>query len=406
MSPRQTRILLYSAGRSGIGQTVRAARIARYISELLQSQAEILLVTGVRYGDQVFRSPRWRAAAPREIIEIVNGAAEREGTESLGALREAASGVTASLVSDFRPDIFITTSHRGVAGEIREVADLLHKRHCRLVLALRDIYHPPEFVNDFRAMSGAEFDHVLIGGPRAVRGWAPEGLLDGPLAPKVHCAGYLRPVQDPLAETSKEARQGKKANDTKEGDDTFVIRCQVGGGRDGAPLAKAVIEAVDSIRQDSARRVELYLATGPLMSRSDVRALKSMADEYTHVRIWSGGSATSSARSGPRPHLVVSMAGYNSCVEAAWTGLPSIIVPREDPDDLEQGIRAQLFSGWFPNIAIAPKDPEGIANSINSALCREVSSRYASCKARRGEARPDSIFALPRRVALSVLGQR
>jgi predicted glycosyltransferase len=331
--------------------------------------------------------------APREIVEMATGITEGQDGEKISILRYAVPGVMASLVSDFRPDIFISTSHRGVGGEMSMVSDLLRKRHSRLVLALRDIYYPPEFVGDFRAMSGAEFDLVMIGGPRAVSKWAPEGLLDGQLAPKVHYAGYLGPVQEQSDEIAKEA------NEVKENVGPYIVKCQVGGGRDGAPLAKAVIEAVDSIRRSSAGRVELYLATGPLMSRSDIQALESMSSEHTHVRVWSDGNA-------PHPHLIVSMAGYNSCVEAAWTGLRSILVPRDDPDDLEQGIRAELFSGWFSNIAIAPSDPASIANSISSVLFSGALQRETSAEATSDEVRPDAFFALPRRVALTVLGKR
>ena len=398
MSRRQCRILLYCAGRSGLGQTVRAARIARYISDLRQSQAEILIVTGVRHGEHVFRSSHWRTAAPREIVAVTTGAAQSQSGDGLTVLCEAASRVMTDLVSDFRPDVFISTSHRGVAGEISGVSDVLRKHHSRLVLALRDIYHPPEFVSEFRAMSAAQFDLVLIGGPRAVTRWAPEGLLDGPLAAKVRSAGYLRPVQDQPTRPTGEASQGREACGARAGAGPSIVRCQVGGGRDGAPLAKAVIEAVDSVRGDCAGLVELHLATGPLMSRSDVQALKSMSGPHTHVRTWSNGRP-------PRPDLVVSMAGYNSCVEAAWTGLPSILVPRVDTDDLEQAIRAELFSGWFPNIAIAPNEPESIAKSISSALS-EVPHRPAPCGATPGEATPDKFFALPRSVALTVLGER
>lgn len=397
MSRRRCRILLYCAGRSGLGQTVRAARIARYISDLRQSQAEILIVTGVRHGDHVFRSSHWRTAAPREIVAVTTGAAESKSGESLTVLREAASRVMTDLVSDFRPDVFISTSHRGVAGEISGVSDALMKRHSRLVLALRDIYHPPEFASEFRAMSAAQFDLVLIGAPRAVTRWAPEGLLDGPLAAKVRCAGYLRPVQDQAGPTG-EASRVSRACEARPGAGPAIVRCQVGGGRDGAPLAKAVIEAVDSVRGDCAGEVELHLATGPLMSRSDVQVLKSMSGAHTHVRTWSDGRP-------PRPHLVVSMAGYNSCVEAAWTGLPSILVPRDDPDDLEQAIRAELFSGWFPNIATTPNEPESIAKSISSALS-EALRWPGPCGASPGKTQPDNFFALPRSVALMVLGER
>lgn len=383
MSSRHWRILLYSVGRSGIGQTMRAARIARYVKDQLESRAEILIVTGVRYGDQIFRSPYWNTIAPPEIVDVASG-------EGPSASRYAVSGVMASLVSSFEPDIFISTSHRGVSGEVSVVSELLRKRHGRLVLVLRDIYYPPEFVGDFRAMSGAEFDLVLIGGPPAIGRWAPEGLLDGGLAPKVHYAGYLRPAREQSEPIAKEVAEDVGP---------YIVKCQVGGGRDGAPLVKAVIEAVDSIRRSFARPVELHLATGPLMSRSDIQALTSISNEHTRVSVWSDGNAQ-------RPHQIVSMAGYNSCVEAAWTGLPSILVPRDDPNDLEQRIRADLFCGWFPNIAIAPNDPAGIANAISSGFFGGAPLRGLPAATMPDEVRPESFFALPRPVARTVLGDR
>ena len=388
MSAPPRRILLYSAGRSGIGQTVRAAKLARYVSDVLEGQADILIVTGVASGDQLFRSPRWRVAAPAELVRVVTAVAEGEEQDHLARLRSSASRAVAAVAEDFGPDVFISTSHRGVTGEISEVVETLRQRDCRLVLALRDIYYPPEFVTDFRSMPATAFDLVLIGGPSVARNWAPSGLLEGPLEAKADFAGYLRPP-------------GPRPRRPATGGGALTVRCQVGGGRDGAPLAKAVLEAIDCIRARLPRRLELYLATGPLMSRSDVQALKSMSGEDTQVRIWSGGGAHAVPRAAPRPHVVVSMAGYNSCVEAAWSRVPSVLVPRDDPDDLEQMIRAQLFSQWFPNITVAPNaDPAGLASSISSGLFGGVATAQV-----RPPVAPAGVFALPRDVALNVMGQ-
>lgn len=389
MSAPQRRILLYSAGRSGIGQTVRAARLARYASDVLECRAKILIVTGVASGDRLFGSPRWTVAAPAELVRVVTAVAEGAGQDHLARLRSSASRVVAALAEDFRPDIFISTSHRGVTGEINEVVETMRQRGCRLVLALRDIYYPPEFVNDFRSMPVTAFDLVLIGGPSLIRDWAPSGLLEGPLEAKAHFVGYLRPP-------------GPQPRRPSTGGEPLRVRCQVGGGRDGAPLAKAVLEAIDCIRGRSSQLVELCLATGPLMSRSDVQALKSMSCEHTQVRIWSGRGADAISRVVPRPHVVVSMAGYNSCVEAAWSQVPSVLVPRDDPDDHEQVIRARLFSQWFPNIAVAPNaDPAGLTSSISSGLFGGLADAHV-----RPSVAPDGVFALPRDVALNLIGQR
>ena len=387
MAARPRRFLLYCVGRSGIGQTARGAKLAHYLSNVLAPEVELLIVTGVPAGDHLFRSQRWQAVAPAEIVRLAAAAAEGDDPDRLAMLTSSAAMVARSLVVDFAPDVFITTSHRGVAGEINGLVDTLRGRGCRLALALRDIYYPPEFVDDYRSMSVTEFDVVLVGGPAAVREWAPAGLLNGPLAPRVHFGGYLRPPG---------ARPGERAALAG----PPVVHCQVGGGRDGASQAKAVIEALESIRQRSARPVQLQLATGPLMPRSDVQALKSMSSEWTRVRIWYGGTVGEGAPARPPAHAVVSMAGYNSCVEAAWSGAPSVLVPRDDPGDFEQLIRAQLFSGWFPNIRIAANgDPEALAKSISSAL---FGPARPGCGQRR--IAPDNVFALPLDVAMVLIG--
>lgn len=58
------------------------------------------------------------------------------------------------------------------------------------------------------------------------------------------------------------------------------------------------------------------------------------------------------AASHEQPTLVVSMAGYNSCVEAAWFGTPAILCPRSSSAESEQAIsrrevsRTFATSGW------------------------------------------------------------
>jgi predicted glycosyltransferase len=389
--------MFYSAGRSGVGATVRAVRLARYLADLPDSDTELLIVTGVASGDRLFRSPGWQVSAPPEIVRAVNLAAESATPDRLAVLCPPAERALASLVADFQPDTLITTSHRGVVGEFGTVADSLRERGGRVLLALRDIYYPPEFVGDFASMSGEEFDLVLVGGPHEIHRWVPTHILAGPLGPKVSFVGYLPPP------TTRACAPTPCADST----DPLVIHCQVGGGRDGAPLGRAVMVAVDSLRQWSLRRIELRISTGPLMPRSDAEVLQSMSDDATRVGRWSAGTgvieyANPQAAACPRarPQVVISMAGYNSCVEAAWTKVPTILVPRDYPGDLEQPIRAELFSGWCSNITDARRDPAAIASAIASVVFDESAGRHVP-----RHAPPRHLFADPASVARTILRQ-
>jgi predicted glycosyltransferase len=389
--------MFYSAGRSGIGATVRTVRLARYLADLPNSDTELLIVTGVVSGDRLFRSPRWQVSVLPEIVRAVNLAAEGAATNRLAVLHPPAERALASLVADFRPDTLITTSHRGVIGELSTVAGSLREHGARVLLVLRDIYYPPEFADDFASMSGDEFDLVLVGGPREIRKWVPTHILTGPLGPKVSFVGYLPPPK------TRAFAPTPCADST----DPLIIHCQVGGGRDGAPIGRAVIQAVDSLRQRSLRRIELRISTGPLMLRSDAEALRSMSDDATTVGSWSVNTGVieypnSYAADHPPacPQVVISMAGYNSCVEAAWTRVPTILVPRDNTGDLEQPIRADLFSRWFPNITYVRRDPAVIAKAVTSAVFDEPARRQIP-----RHAPLQHLFADPASVARTILGQ-
>jgi hypothetical protein len=99
-----------------------------------------------------------------------------------------------------------------------------------------------------------------------------------------------------------------------------------------------------------------------------------------------------------RPDLVISMAGYNSCVEAAVGGVPTVVAPRVDEQDQEQAIRARLFAQWCPWMRVARCEAPSLAAAGLAALER----------AERLPGRPwrlsDGLLAEDTDVAAAVLG--
>ena len=214
-----------------------------------------------------------------------------------------------------------------------------------------------------------------------MREWMPVGLSDSAIANEVHFVGYLRQL-------------GARPVPVVPGDDYYSIECQVGGGADGREIVESVIRAAQLVRSMVSRPVYLHVSCGPLMPARDVSGLLLHTDEFTSMRRWRSGVGLSSS-------LVISMAGYNSCVELAWSRSASVLIPRSDEDDLEQSIRADLFTKWFRHMTVVGMDgAEGFAEVIAKALDWE---RVSLPRAERDE--PEDFFAAPRQVAFDVLGE-
>ncbi|MFF4557704.1 glycosyltransferase [Streptomyces sp. NPDC001422] len=286
-----------------------------------------------------------------------------------------------------RPNVFITTSHRGVAGELVPVLSRAREYGCHTVLTLRDIYEPPRYTAEFEQLTEADFDSVVIAGPSAVQRWLPRGLVHGPLSRRVHFSGYF-PPPTPI----REVREAKPQ---------ALVLCQVGGGADGRVLLESVLTAIPDVRSSLSRDVQLRLVTGPLMSDADVEAVRARARGEASVQPWLWSPSGELGPDIGRPDLVVSMAGYNSCVEAAWSRAPSILMPRVDPEDREQEVRAALFAGWFRNIAsVRTHSSDELAALMVHFLSSGRSVEHAD------RVIPSDMFARADEVTATVLGPR
>lgn len=339
---RELRVLMYAAGVAGVGQTRRALRLGGYVRAAFDG-ASVLVVSGVPGAAELFGAHSGTLVSPPAVTDLVT--AVRTGVP---ADPVDATTTLLSLASEFEPNLLLATTHTGVVGELRPLLQRLGVDGCRRVLALRDIYWPPLFVDEFEQLSASDFDEVVVGGPPETASWIPAGLLGGALAGSVRFVGYLRPVEpmvDPFANSP-------------------LVRCQVGGGRDGYALAAAMIELAPDL-QENEPGLRLHVSTGPLMSVQERHRL-SVAVGSADVVIDSwiadpfGADATHE-----RPALVVSMAGYNSCVESAWFGTPTILCPRQSTADSEQEIRARFFAERFENMTVVSRpDPASLLRAI------------------------------------------
>jgi predicted glycosyltransferase len=371
------RLVVYAAGRTGVGHIRRAIRLAEYAFHSGVPGRHILVIVGTPGADRLFGTHPFPVVAPPALIQLSRMA--RRSLDVGGQVVIAAEEIT-KLIADARAEVLITTTHRGVAGELTRVLTNEGLPPRRRVLVLRDIYYPPEFVADYQAMTEADFDDVLICGPNELRGWAPRGI-DAGLRDGARSVGYLRPLPE----------VAPRLGSTNRG---FIILCQVGGGVDGRTRVDAVIAAAERARSRTACPIQLEVSTGPLMPEDDVTALLRSTDSTTRVDRWWASSAALSA------DLSISMAGYNSCVEAAWFRTPAILMPREEPDDLEQAVRADYFARWLPEVEVVKDVDEGaITDSIVSRL-QEPAPRGQSSLA----SYPADMFASPADLTEQLLG--
>ncbi len=341
------RVLMYAVGASGVGQTRRAVRIGEYLCDALE-HVRVVVVSGVPAADRLFSTEACRVVTLPEVLALSGGASDDRTAE-------AATAALLSFAGDFDPDILVSTTHAGVRGELRPVLRALHAQSVPRVLALRDVYWPPLFEEQFRNLDAADFTRALVAAP-ALAAVPPAGLLEGALGGRTTFVGYLRPS------ASRRPTTG----------DPEAVWCQVGGGRDGLALASAFLEAAPQLR-DTHGDQELQLVTGCLMPANHRRWLeREAARARVTMKLWIKdmfGPADVSRRNA----AMVSMAGYNSCVEAAWFGFPAVVCPRPATGDGEQHVRAKYFDATFANInAVAAPNSGDIVDALTRAEDRSA----------------------------------
>lgn len=356
---------MYAAGTSGIGQIRRVLRIAEHLLAAA-GDLDVTLATGIPRCGELFLTTGCRVLSLSEVGRLI----ETRDAKHAGA-------VTAGLrvlVDELDPEVFVSTTHTGLAGELTPVLADLRARGTRRVLALRDIYWPPRFEDEFTRLSKTAFDQVIVGGPPSVARWSPPGLFTGALADAVAFVGYLGPPDHEDPDVSNRR----------------AIWCQVGGGRDGFALAAAFLDATPRVRAERPA-VELRLSTGILMAGAHRAALASRAEAAgVAFKPWVVDPIHRDLLC--RHATMLSMGGYNTCVESAWLGVPTVVCPRRGDADDEQRIRAELFAARFPNMSVIPR-PD--ASLVHEHLVRALDMPRAVVSR--------ELFAAPAVVARAVL---
>lgn len=355
--------MMYSHDGFGLGHLRRNTLIAtRFVREVPGSN--VLMLVGCPPGAFFQLPPGVDFIKVPSIIKVDTGRWRPRmlniGLEKMRAIRASTIKNAAKL---FRPHLFLVDyTPTGIWGELLPTLRMLRERKDRpkVILGLRDILDAPEVTRELWQQEGAYeairkyYDAVFIYGHQEVFDTASHYGLNGSLPQKVEYCGYLCSGEQykPKEQVRKELQIRKDK----------VVVVTAGGGYDAYPLMRACIEAFQLLGEGFP--FEAIVITGPLMDGEQRESLRRQA-EGLPVRVLRDVEDNLSYMNAA--DVVVTMAGYNTLMEAIRIRKKILVVPREGPS-AEQRIRAQVLCRLGLVQAISPEQlsPSLLAQAIQN----------------------------------------
>lgn len=372
---RPVRIVLYSHDTLGLGHTRRNLLIAQTLAGSAQP-CSILLICGAIESRSFAVPPGVDYLSLPALTKDTDGRyrARRLGC-SLDDLIALRSETIRGAVRAFKPDVFIVDNvPHGAQGElIPALTDLRRHGNTRCVLGLRDILDDPEMIQAEWTRAGAGhllgsvYDAIWIYGDRTVYDPLEHYPVLAPVASRVRFTGYLdqrarRYAADPKLTSLIEDLDARRKQ---------LALCTVGGGQDGAALAKAF--AVSRFPDG----IEGLLLTGPHMPPEQVLKLQAIAAARPDLTVLE--FVAEPAPLLQRADRVISMGGYNSTCELLSYGKTALVVPRVRPRQ-EQWLRASRL-----------RDLGAIDVLHPDVLCPEALEAWLTDEAATQRSRPGDI---------------
>lgn len=357
--------MMYSHDGFGLGHLRRNTTIAnRLVAELPGSS--VLLLVGSPAGAFFPLAPGIDFMKIPSVVKVGTGTWHpRTRYFEFDRTREIRVAAIQKAAELFRPDILVVDYlPTGVWGELRPTLEMLRGREDRptIVLGLREILDDPRVSRELWTRDGAYeaieryYDWIFVYGCREVFDTARHYGLDGPLGAKVRHCGYLSSADGCPSGAEIRAELGMT------GDRLLLVTA--GGGYDGYPMMSVCLRALPALA--AVERLQTILVTGPLMARDQRDALRRQASGL-RIRVLpdvEDGAAYMSAAD-----VVVTMAGYNTLVDALRLRKRIVVVPRRGPS-AEQRLRARLFAdlGLVHVVDADQLTPLRLTEAIRAAL--------------------------------------
>lgn len=363
-------VVMYSHDGMGLGHLRRNTNIANAFTRDMPN-ANVLLLAGCPLGTIFPPSARVDLVKLPSILK--NGTnVWRPRTlvttgDHLGALRANLIRQTVKLL---KPRLFLADHMpAGVWGDLLPTLKMIkasRSNRPKVVLGLRDIVDDPEVVRAAWRRDGIYdviaryYDEILIYGSSGVFETVPRYGLDNGYPGGLHYCGYL------CSEQSYEPREQVRGRLGISDQNLVVITA--GGGYDAYPMMGACLDAVRVMAAEMP--LKAVLITGPLMPEDHRMALKQRSVGLPVQVLESVPDSLSYLNAAD---LVVSMAGYNTVIEAIRLRKRTLLVPRQGPS-AEQRTRAKMLGdmGLVRTVPLAEASPEHLAQAMRRYLACET----------------------------------
>ncbi len=149
-------------------------------------------------------------------------------------------------------------------------------------------------------------------------------------------------------------------------DDVKLMVASVGGGKVGGPLLSAILNGYIKLQPI---KTELLILTGPFLDQQNFEELVKEAATISGIKIERFASDFTDLLMGA--DCMISMAGYNTCMDILTTGIPSAVFPFAQ--NHEQRMRAEKIAKYIPLKILNNEDLNisNMKNIIKDLLARE-----------------------------------
>jgi predicted glycosyltransferase len=333
---RASRFLFYSHDGLGLGHVRRNLSVASALTELAP-RASVLVVTSVEEAESFGIPPNVDVLKLPGLRKLGN---ERYAARRLPVpwrdVRAVRAKLLAAAVESFRPAVLLADKHPlGVGGELVPALEAARASGARAILGLRDVLDEPAAVaaewgrRRLFERVAEYYDRVLVyGQPDVLDPVREYGFPEGVAAITLFCGYVVSSADAPSRNGSRAATVWSAAPARPR------VLATAGGGEDGFALLASFVEAAAD------KRWQATVVSGPQCRPAKERQLRGLADEAgAEFRRFVPGLSSAFGSL----DALVCMGGYNTLLEAAASGVPTVCVPRVRPRR-EQLLRAQAFA--------------------------------------------------------------
>lgn len=353
-------LLFYCQHVLGMGHLVRSREIVKGLGNF-----QVCFVNG---GESVegFAFPRGV-----EIVSLPPIASDTEfraihavDGRTLADLQEERRRVLLDTFARVQPDVIVIEmfpfGRRKFAFELVPLLEAAAVRGTRVVSSVRDILvgkrdlarHEQQAVD----LLNRYFHRVLV---HSDPGFQPLGETFTRIADVTCPITYTGFVAEPVTVTPGAAHDGPPR-----------LLASAGGGRVGFPLMRAVVGAGLALGP----RVNVDVCAGPYLPDDQFAELQAMASAAPWIRL--ERFAPDFVERMASADVLVSMAGYNTCMNILATGVRALVHPFTGNGNQEQTIRARKLEqlGLLGVLDDADFAPERLAQRVDQALAAPASA--------------------------------